>query len=207
VAATIAGKRQVVFFTGAAAVGLAPENGKLYWRYPWTTDFGVNAATPIVAGDYVFISSGYGKGCVLLKIEPDGDGLRASPVYRHRKMKNHFFSSVRYKDHLYGFSETILTCLNFRTGEVSWDVRAPDRGSLLVADGHLIILGEQGTLALVEATPDGHRQKSAVEFSKRTCWSVPALANGLLYVRDTEKIICLDLRKQGSGVRGQSADP
>jgi outer membrane protein assembly factor BamB len=194
VAATLAGKPQVVFFTGEAAAGLSPADGTLYWRFPWKTSYNVNAATPLVVGDYVFLTSGYGRGCVLLKIEPDGDGQRPGPVYRNRNMRCQFTSPVRYKDQIYGFDESYLKCLDLRTGEVRWQQGGFDKGSLLVADGRLIILGEFGRLALAEATPEGYRELSAVQFSRDKCWTMPTLAGGRLYLRDPERVVCLDLR-------------
>jgi outer membrane protein assembly factor BamB len=195
VAATIAGKRQVVFFTAEGPLGVAPDDGTLYWRYRWRTSHGVNAATPIVVGDYVFVSSGYNRGCVLLKVEADGDAMSAEGVYRHRDMANHFSSSVRYRDHLYGFNDTALTCLDFRTGERQWEHDGFRKGSLTVADGRLIILGEEGTLALAEATPEAYRQVSSLKFSDAQCWTVPVVANGRLYVRDQARLVCVDLRQ------------
>lgn len=194
VLANLAGKKQIVFFTAEGVLGVDPDNGKLYWRYPWSTSYDVHAATPIVTSDYVFISSGYGRGCAVLKIEPDGQGgLRPHLVYKNRKMKNHFSSCVLYKDYLYGFNDSVLTCMEFRTGKVCWEQSGFNKGSVLVVDGHLIILGETGLLALAEATPDGYRQKATFQISERRCWSVPVFCNGRLYVRDEEKLICLKM--------------
>src|SRR5262249_19542794 len=103
VMAECAGIRQVIFFTERGLVALTPNDGKLLWRYPWVTEFGANIATPIVWGDYVFLSSGYGKGCALLKIEKNGSALEPTRVYKNTKMSNHFSTCVLYEDHLYGF--------------------------------------------------------------------------------------------------------
>jgi outer membrane protein assembly factor BamB len=193
--ATLAGKPQVVFFTGEAAVGLAPEDGKVYWRFPWRTDYDVNAATPLVAGDYVFLTSGYGRGCVLLQIENEGPAQRASPVYRNRRLlRGQFSTPVRYGDHLYGFDESYLKCIDLRTGEERWRHEGLGKGSLLVADGKLIVLGEFGRLVLAEVTPEAYRELSAVQFSEEKCWTVPALADGRLYLRDPRRVVCLELR-------------
>jgi hypothetical protein len=192
VMATLAGKPQVIFFTAEGVVGLSPDDGTLYWRFPWKTGYDVNAATPIVAGDYVFLTSGYGRGCALLKIE--GDGRGAGLVYRNRKMRCQFSSPVRFKDHIYGFDESMLKCLDFRTGEVRWEQPGFERGSLLIADDHLIILGEHGNLALAEATPEGYRQKSLLTFTNKLCWTVPVLAEGRLYLRTEGRVLCVDLR-------------
>jgi len=191
----IAGLRQIVFFTETGLVAVTPDQGKLLWRYPWKTDFGANIATPIVAGDYVYISSGYGKGCALVKVEKTDNGLAANLVYKNKKMKTHFSTCVLYQDHLYGFDDTILTCLNFRTGEVAWKERGFDKGSVTLADGDLVILGEYGQLALAQATPAGYHEKSRFVFSTSRCWTVPVIAEGRLYVRNEEKIACYDLRK------------
>jgi hypothetical protein len=191
-----AGRRQVIFFTGKSLVSVSPDEGRLYWRYPWETSFDCNVATPIVAGDYVFISSNYDKGCALLEISADGSaGLQAKAVYENTQMRNHFSSSVLYKDHLYGFDDAVLICMHFRTGKVKWKEKGFKKGSLLVADGHLIILGETGRLALAVATPERYREKAAFKISDTKCWVVPVLAKGRLYVRDEKQIVCLELRK------------
>jgi outer membrane protein assembly factor BamB len=195
VAVTIDGKRQVLFFTSSGLVSVAPEDGALLWRYPWDTRFGANVATPIVVSRYVFISSNYDKGCALLDVSSSADGSwQARPVYEHNRMRNHFSTSVYYQEHLYGFDDTTLVCMNFRTGKVLWKEKDFKKGSLLIADGKLIILGESGTLALAEATPTAYVKISSFQFSRAKCWTVPVLANGRLYVRDEEKIVCYDLR-------------
>jgi outer membrane protein assembly factor BamB len=196
VAATLAGVPHVLFFTGRGLVGLGPKDGKEYWHFDWPTNEGINAATPIVVGDYVFISSGYGKGCALLKVSGDGPGsLRVQRVYQNNRMCNHFASSVRLGDYIYGFHDDFLTCLELRTGKVRWKERGFHKGSLLAAEGQLIVLGEGGNLALVEATPDEYRKKVEFQLSQQRCWTVPVLAGGKLYVRDEEQVWCLDLRK------------
>jgi outer membrane protein assembly factor BamB len=196
VACTAAGTRQVLFFTGSGLVSVAPDTGKVHWSYPWETSYGCNIATPIVRGDYVFISSGYGKGCALLKVEAkEGGTLQARAVYENNQMCNHFASSVLYREHIYGFNESTLTCMEFRTGQVVWKERGFKKGSLLIADGHLIVLGENGRLALAEATPAGYHERAAFRPFRTKCWTVPVLAHGRLYVRDEERLLCLDVKK------------
>jgi outer membrane protein assembly factor BamB len=193
---TAAGVRQVVFFTGKHLVSVSPADGKRLWSYPWETSYDCNIATPIARGDYVFISSGYDKGCALLEISRSTEGsLQAKPVYQHNRMRNHFSSSVLYKDHLFGFDDATLVCMDFRTGKIVWKEKGFHKGSLLVADGRLIILGEKGKLALAEATPDQYREQAAFAVSPRQCWTVPVLADGKLYVRDEQEIVCLDLKQ------------
>lgn len=196
VAVTAASVRQVLFFTGAGLVSVNPRDGTVYWKFGWLTDYGCNVATPIVIGDHVFISSGYGRGCALLKVVAEGKGLRVEKVYENTNMCNHFGSCVYLKDHLYGFNEGTLTCLEFLTGKTVWKESGFKKGALTLADGHLIILGENGKLALAEATPQGYREKAIFPFSRNKCWTMPVLANGKLYIRDEEKIVCLDVKKQ-----------
>jgi outer membrane protein assembly factor BamB len=207
VAVTVAGQRQILFFTQPGLVSLTPE-GRLLWRYPWTTFSDVNAATPLMftaytgerKQEYVFISSGYNTGCVLLRLEPDGaGGQRALRVYQGDQMCCHFSSPVRYRDHLYGFSESALTCMDLRTGAVKWRKNGYKKGSVILAEGHLIVLGEDGQLALLEATPAQGQEPPPVKARARPfhgdhCWAAPALADGLLYLRDREQVLCLDLR-------------
>jgi outer membrane protein assembly factor BamB len=198
VATSAAGARQVLVLTNTALVSLSPKDGSVYWRYPWEAPGGHNIATPIAFGDYVFLSSAYGKGCGLIEISAgEGGALGASSVYEHNRMRNYFASSVRYKDHLYGFDNSTLTCMEVRTGKVVWREgghRGLKKGSLTIANGQLIVLGEYGRLALAEATPEGYVEKSWCQVSPNKCWTVPVLAGGRLYVRDEGRLVCLALR-------------
>ena len=117
IAAQLAGQRQLIVFTGKSVVGVSPKTGQVYWRYPWETSHDINAATPIVRGDYVLISSNYGKGCALLKVSVRGEGkFHVAPVYEHNELCNHFSSSVLFGEHVYGFNEDMrLVCMEFRT--------------------------------------------------------------------------------------------
>jgi outer membrane protein assembly factor BamB len=203
IAITAADVRQVIVFTGDSLVSVSPEDGTLYWRVPWDTQFKVNAATPIHVrarvderiNDYLFISSGYDKGCALLKIVKGGNGrLETRQVYFNNLMRNHFSSSVRYKDHFYGFHEAELTCMEVKSGQVVWSQRGFQKGSLIRADDTLIVLGERGQLALVKASPAAFEQKAAYQVVRQKTWTPPVLAQGKLYIRDQDKVICLDMK-------------
>ncbi|MFL5240929.1 MAG: PQQ-binding-like beta-propeller repeat protein [Gemmataceae bacterium] len=199
IAITVAGVRQVLFFTNTALVSLSPEEGRTLWRYPWETDNGFNIATPLAFGDYVFLSSGYGKGCVLLEITPDSEGSpQPHRVYEHNRMRNHFCTSIRQGDHLYGFDQMDLVCMNVRTGDIIWrekGLRSFRKGSLGLADGCLFVLGETGTLTLADATPSGYRGKATIRISENKCWTAPIVAEGKIYVRDESQIVCLNLKE------------
>ena len=140
---------------------------------------------------------------MLLKIEPTGDGQRAAVVYRNRNLRGQFSTPVRYKDHLYGFDQSTLKCLNFRTGEVCWEKTGFDQGTVLLAEARLIILGEYGRLALAQAVPEGYREVGQVRLGEGLTWTMPALADGRLYLRDQTRVRCVDLKARsfnaGSG--------
>jgi outer membrane protein assembly factor BamB len=205
VAATCAGVRQIIAVMGTSILGVRAADGEVLWRHAWATSYDANIATPLVVGDYVFASSGYSKGCVLLKLEPDGSGVDAKVVYfrKGRVMKNHHSTSVHRDGFLYGFDDGELRCVDLRRGEIVEDWLARDntgrpirKGSLILADRHLIGLTETGTVFLAEATPDEFRFLGRVEnvLSGGDCWALPVLVDGRLYLRDHAKIVCLDVK-------------
>ena len=188
------GARRVVVFTADAAMGLDVASGKLQWRYERVANGTANIATPVVRGGEIFLSSDYGTGCVLLKAGADSD---AAEVYFNRNMQNHYSTSVLVGDYLYGFSSSILTAMKFETGEVAWRNRSVGKGSLIYADGHLYVLGEDGIVGLVEPSPEGYREISRFEISKGSypTWSQPVIANGRLYLRDQDNLFCYNVKK------------
>jgi outer membrane protein assembly factor BamB len=198
IAVTLNGIRQILFLTNQELVSFSPQDGKQLWHFPWVADNGFNIATPLAFGNYVFISSGYGKGCVLLEITKDPDGQEYPHlVYEHNRMRNHFASSVRYGDHICGFDQTDLVCMEIRTGKIAWrekGMRSFGKGCLLIADGHLFILGELGQLTLAEATPKGYSPKASMRVSENKTWTVPVLSEGRLYIRDESHLVCFNLK-------------
>ena len=201
IAVDIAGIRQVVFVSGEAAVGLSPADGSLYWRFPWPTSYDLNVATPIlVPPDYIFISSGYDHGAALLQISRTGDGLSVKKVWESRGMKNHFGTSLLIGDYIYGFDNAILKCIEAETGKEQWKRRGYGKGTLIYADGQLIILSDKGKLALADASPTSFRENVSAQVLSGKCWTPPTLANGKIFVRDLHKIVCLDV----SGARAES---
>jgi outer membrane protein assembly factor BamB len=209
VAFTVAGQRQIVCFTGKAVAGLSPE-GKVLWRVPFETAYDVNAATPLAftikvdaeERGCVFVTSGYNRGCMLLSVARGKDGgWTAETQYESKRLRCHFSSPVRLGDLVFGFNEATLTCLDVRSGEVKWRKGGFLKGSLILIDDYLLVQGEDGRLALGKASakafaPIALAQPMEVE----RCWTLPALADGLLYVRggtkDKTTILCLDLRKR-----------
>ena len=110
-------------------------------------------------------------------------------------MKNHFATSIYYQGHLYGFDSSILKCLDAETGTEKWKTRGYGKGSLIIADGHLVILGEQGNLGIAAASPAGFVEKSNTQVFSSKCWTAPSLVDGRLYLRDESEIVCLNMRE------------
>jgi outer membrane protein assembly factor BamB len=182
---------QLLFFTGAGLTAVAPDDGKLLWRFPWKTSYDLNVATPIHAGGKVFLSSNYGKGAALLRLKPGG---APEEVYRTAAMQNHFSTSVLKDGHLYGFNNDRLRCVALETAEVKWDQRGLGRGSLLIADGRLIAFGDNGILVMAEATPSGYTETARWSSPlKSPCWTSPALSDGRLFLRNEQALMAVDL--------------
>jgi outer membrane protein assembly factor BamB len=192
IAITFNGKRQVIFLTARTLVSVAPKDGQVYWKYDWPE--GINIAAPVfIPPDKIFISASYDKGAVLLKMKADGDKIGVEEMWKSRVMKNHFNSSVLHGDYLYGFDDGAFKCIKVGAGEEQWKMRGLGKGSLFYADGHFIVLSEQGKLLLVEATPTEYREKASFQLFDAKTWTVPTLAGGKLYVRNQEEMVCLDI--------------
>ena len=161
------------------------KNGKSLWSYPWKTEYDVNAAIPIIAGDKVFISSGYGTGAAMLQSTTN------KLLWKTRDMKNHFNASVLVNGHIYGFDESELNCLDAQTGRKLWSQGRLGKGSLIASDNKLIILSERGELVVADANPQGFKELSRTQILGGKCWSAPSLANGRIYARNASgDLVC-----------------
>ncbi|MGI9107830.1 MAG: PQQ-binding-like beta-propeller repeat protein [Pyrinomonadaceae bacterium] len=192
------GVNQVVFFTSTRALGLDLRDGRLLWEYPRAANNVANAATPVVRANRVFISSDYGNGGGLVEIKASGKGVTAQEIYFTKEMRNHHSSSILVGEHLYGFSSGILTAMRFDTGQVAWRDRSVGKGSIVYADGHLYCLSENGVVGLVEATPEGYREKGRFRIPQDSLptWAHPVIAGGRLYLRDQDTIYAYDVRQK-----------
>ena len=146
--------------------------------------------------DKVFYSSGYNTGAALLGLRRVGDAVEASEIYFTRNMENHHGGVVLVDGYLYGYHDSILTCLDFETGERVWRDRSVGKGSLTYADGHLYILGERNVVGLVEATPEGYREKGRFEIPDTglPSWAHPVVAGGRLYIRNGPTLAAYDIQ-------------
>ena len=190
------GVRQAIFLTGKSLVSVSPADGTIYWKHvPWPTGNDINAAVPILLpGDRIFVSAAYDKGSVLLQMKSDGDEMSVEELWRsHDVMENWMSSSVLLGEYLYGFDESILKCIEASTGEQKWAHRGFDRGTLLLADGHLIILGEGGNLGIAEANPSEYKGVAETQLLEGRCFTPPTFVGGKLYLRNQKELVCVDL--------------
>ena len=190
IAFDLARERAVAVFSAGGLTGRAVSNGRVLWHYNWPTSYDVNAATPIVLDDKIFISSGYGTGCALLQVSASAAKL----VWQNKAMRNHMNSCVLWQGHLYGFDENQLRCLDIITGVVKWSTPAYGKGSLMLADGRLLLYGERGRLGLADASPAGFRESAAGQIlGGSSTWAPPVLSNGHIYCRSAADLVCLDV--------------
>lgn len=188
------GTKQIVVLTGKSVVGVAADDGRELWRHPWETTLDANVATPIYRDGLLFISSGYGTGCALFKLSVTDGAATAEELWASKSMKNYFSTSILHEGHIYGFNNTMLTCMDFETGDVTWRQRGFNKGSVLMADGKLIILGERGTLALAETSAEEYMEISSVPIFEGKSWTVPTVAGGKMFLRNEEELVCLNLK-------------
>lgn len=187
------GARQLITaFPASGLVVLDAESGKRIAAHEWETAHNVNSATPIVDGNLVFITSGYKAGAALLRLDDSGLDV----VWENHEMHGKMATPVLVDDHLYGFDDTRLKCIDFRTGQPKWNARGMGFGSLTASDGRLIILSDDGKLVIATASPDGFQKLDETQiFEEGEGWIVPVLAGGRIYCRSgSGRLICIDVR-------------
>ena len=192
------GVREAIYFTAERALGIDVQSGKLLWSYDQVANRTANIATPIVRGNFVFLSSAYSTGAALLELTPSAKGVSARQVYFTRDMRNHHATSLLIGDYLYGFSDSILLAMKFDTGQVAWRDRSVGKGSMVFADDRMYLYSEQGVVGLAEASPTGYKEHG--RFQIRTggapTWSHPIVSNGRLFIRDQDNIYAFDVRQR-----------
>lgn len=149
----------------------------------------------VLPPDRIFVSASADVGAMVVRVTETEDGPQVEEVWRDRGMKNHWSSSVVYDGVLYGFDNGTFKALDPETGEMLWAHRGLGKGSLVAADGLLFVLGDRGDLVLVEATPEEYRQKGEAEPLGRKSWTAPSLADGRLFLRDMDEIVCLEVSR------------
>jgi len=193
--------------TGGATVGVRASDGKLLWKVEDNSYMIAVIPTPVVAGDRVFVTSGYSAGCKLIKLAPDSNGgTTAEKVYASKNVTNHHGGVVLVGNHIYGHSDSSggnWVCVDLATGDEVWTAtNLKVKGSVTYADGMLYCYSEAGTLALVKATTDGWSETGRFDIPKTSpirsktqgkVWPHPVVANGRLYLRDYEYLYCYDI--------------
>jgi outer membrane protein assembly factor BamB len=202
----VGGTRVYVNTTASGALGVRAEDGQLLWTYDIDRTTAV-IPTPIIRDDLVFFTAGYRRGGALLRQIPQANGtVTIETVYPlNTELSNKHGGVVLVGDHLYGDSDDqgIPFCAELMTGQIVWKERGPGRGSAAVAaaDGHLYIRWASGAIALVEATPEGYRQRGSFQIpgsGDRPSWSHPVIVGGRLYLREGDTILCYDVSKNGT---------
>jgi outer membrane protein assembly factor BamB len=195
---TIAGVRQIIFFVRSGLVSVAPKTGDVLWRqkFDFTTS---TAASPVVSGDLVYCSAGYGVGAGLYRISRSGEQFQVAEVWRKRsELMNHWSTPVLKDEYLYGiygfkeFGKAPLKCVELLTGKEMWSEPNYGPGNVILIEDKLVVLGDKGQLVLVEATPAAYKEISRMQAVGGKCWTTPAYSNGRIYVRSTTEGACYD---------------
>lgn len=195
-AATLAGRRQIVAVADHDLLGMTP-GGDVLWRLPWAPTV---AQVVHVPPDRVFVSTvalgPYEGGAMLVEVRAGEDGgVRAEPVWRSQAMRVLWAAPVYYQGRIYGFDNATFRCLRAADGEPLWAKRGLGKCTLVAADGHLILFSDQGVLRLAEAGGEGYVEKGRVKlFDAARTWTPPTIAGGRLYVRAGTELVALDLR-------------
>ena len=197
VAATLAGQRRLIVITRAALAALNPADGKLVFRHPWRPPMqaAVSAATPLVIDDLIFVSASYGTGATLFRFKEKGP----EPIWSaDDALSNHYATSVCHRGYLYGFDGRQeqgceLRCVELLTGKVRWSERGLKAGTVTLAGDQLLVLTERGELLRALAAPEGFKVTDRAQILPFVVRAHPALADGRLYARSKDKMVCVDL--------------
>jgi outer membrane protein assembly factor BamB len=196
IAADVHGVRTIMTLTGKGAVGVRASDGRLMWKYDKVGNDTANIATPVFSDNKVFFTSNYGTGGALLELTAQADEVRARELYFTRDMQNHHGGVVLVGGYLYGFSNTILACLEFTTGKVMWRNRSVGKGALTYADGRLYILGEDNVVGLAAASSAGYTEFGRFGIADQgfPTWAHPVVSGGRLYIRNQGTLASYDVR-------------
>ncbi|MFN8000713.1 MAG: PQQ-binding-like beta-propeller repeat protein [Acidobacteriota bacterium] len=198
------GVRQYVQFTAKTLAGFSATNGKVLWQYD-PVAARITCSTPIYQDGLVFGSSAYEGGGGAVKLSKEADGkIKATEVYFTNHMRNHHGGMIVVDGALYGAAGGneggFLVCIDFKTGAVLWRERQAPKGSLAMADGRLYLRAETGPIILIEPNREKYLERGRFEQPERSreqAWPHPVIANGKLYIRDQDLLLCYDVKKKG----------
>jgi outer membrane protein assembly factor BamB len=203
IAATILGKRQIIFFTQTGLVSVQPEDGKPLWRYNFRYSTST-AASPIAAGDIVYCSAGYDVGSGAVRISKDGNKWKAEEIWRvtGNSICNHWSTPVYRDGYLYGMfgfkqhKTGPVKCVELATGKEMWAQPGFGPGNLIMVDNHLLVLSDAGDLVLVDPSPSSYKEVTRAHVVNGKCWSTPVISGGRIYARSAAESVCLDVSER-----------
>jgi outer membrane protein assembly factor BamB len=192
------GQPQVAALLAEEVIGFSPDTGALLWRHNHHTGNGLAISTPVWApGNLLFISSAYNSGSRVLELHQSGGKTTVKELWYNQKLQSHFSTVIRHGDYLYftsGYNgPAFITCVNTRSGQIAWQERGFAKGQLVKAGEKLILIDEDGTLALIEAMPAGLKVLAKEPLLQRISWTPPTLSGSTLYLRDRKSLMALDL--------------
>ena len=187
----------IASLTRRSFMGIDPADGRVLFNYERTTSFGVNATTPIHVGGKFLLSSCYGKDAVLLDVSSG----QPKEIWSTGELSTQFQNLIYHDGAVFAVDgweirKASLKCLDFETGKLLWEREMPGRrGTMTLADGKLILMSEKGELLLLKASREKYVELGRTQVLGGTCWSLPVLCNGLIYVRNVEgTLLCLEVR-------------
>jgi outer membrane protein assembly factor BamB len=188
----------ILIFDAVGLAGYDAAEGIELWRYDWKTDNDINVSQPIVlSGDRVFITSGYGHGCALLRVSQTNGQFSVKEVWPNTpnpSLHCKFSNPVLFEDHIYGLDDGRLVCLDVATGKKKWKDKDYGHGQMLLAGDKLVILSESGDLAVVAADPKAFHELGKVKaLTGEKTWNYPAMVGKRVFVRNHEEMACYDL--------------
>ena len=195
IALDVFGTHVITTLTSEAAVGVQASDGRLIWRLTQVANDTANIATPVAGKNRVFYTSDYGSGCLLVEFLAQGSAIQPRTVYKSREMMNHHGGVLLVDGHIYGFSNSILTCLDMDTGRAVWKDRSVGKGSLTYADGSLYLLSEGNVVGLADANPKGYVERGRFKIADKgwPSWAHPVVCGGRLYIRNQETLTAYDI--------------
>jgi len=201
VAATILGQRQIIFFLQSGLLSVEPKTGKELWRYPF--DYKVStAASPVVSGDIVYCSAGYGVGAGAVRITNAAGAWKATEIYRARTNKplaNHWSTPIVKDGYLYGmfqfkeYGTGPVKCVEIATGQVKWEQPGFGPGQVVLAGDRVVALADNGDLVTFDASPASYHEVSRAKILDGKCWTTPVVSNSQIFARSTKEAVCLDV--------------
>ncbi|MHC4434617.1 MAG: outer membrane protein assembly factor BamB family protein [Planctomycetota bacterium] len=193
------GQQFLVLMGERTFAAVQAQTGQVLWEHPWVTRYNANIPDPVVDSNLVFVSTGYNEGAALFDVATG----QAIELWFQKNIQTFLNTAVLWQGCLYGPNDKdkTLTCLERDTGWTLWTQAGFGNGSVMLANGKLIALSEDGELCIAEASPAGYRELGKGRILTGRCWSVPILANGRIYARNAAgHLVCVELMPAGQAL-------